>query len=262
LSKIIKAAQLQVLVTSPKTTIFRSEQTSELQPKDQVIMNSSIKSEETILKATQLIEEANAKAADIIRQAQEQAMELVQSAQQKKAEIEEMIDHMIQLARDEGYQAGYQDGLNQGTEEVRNRCQQLLTTLEAVVDAAVAARSSALNRLEEDFLKLGIYIAEKLIKREINQDPAWLLPTIRAALEQLATHDWVTIRVNPSNYHILSEMGNFTDIYTGKLHWESDPSLGPHDCLIENEFGAIDASLEHRFAKLKNALEEQIYVEK
>ncbi|MGB3984735.1 MAG: FliH/SctL family protein, partial [Limnochordia bacterium] len=71
----------------------------------------------------------------------------------------------------------------------------------------------------------------------------------------------VIIRVSPKNYQALKDASSFADVFNGRILWESDPALRDGDCVLETEYGAIDAGFEQRFAKLSTALQEQIYVE-
>ena len=256
MSKIIKAAQLQILVPDKSDQIFLPEAVISADSSEM-----TQQSEGTILQAANLLDDAKKKAADIIEMAEQQAEEIIAKAEAEKAKLENELDQLIQQAQQDGYAAGYQEGLDDAYQDVNKKTEQFLAELEVIIEAAVKERSAALNRLEEDFLKLGVLVAEKLIKREIESDPAWLVPTLRAGLEQLTNHEYVTIRVNPDTYEILAESTSFADIFSGKISWESDPALARQDCIIETEFGAVDASLDTRFAKLSAALKEQIYAE-
>lgn len=156
MSKIIKAAQLQILVPSSQDLIFRPEAEAE-----QTTVNGSEQVEGTILQATQLIEEANERAAEIIEAAQRQAAEIIHQAEADKVKIEQELDAVIAQARQEGYAAGYQDGLESGYQEVRVKAAEFVASLTEIVESAAKQRSAALGRLEEDFLKLSLHIAEK-----------------------------------------------------------------------------------------------------
>jgi len=254
LSKIIKAAQLQILVPRTQEQVFRADAETE-----HTAVNDPEQIEGTIFQATQLIEEANAKAAAIIAEAQQQAADIILRAEKEKAQIEQEIEAVISRAREDGYTDGYKDGRECGYQEVQQKAAEFVAALSAIAESAVKQRSTALGRLEEDFLKLSRYLAEKIIKREIESDPCILLPSIKSGLEQLANCEQVTIRINPQTYQVLKDAVSLADVFGGRIRWESDPALRSGDCLIETEYGAIDAGFEQRFAKLITVLQEQIY---
>lgn len=256
MSKIIKAAQLQVLVPSSQDQIFRPEAE---------IDDSAVRETEqmggTIFQATQLIEEANEQAAAIIDAAQRQAAETIRKAEEEKAKIERELEAVISKAQQDGFAAGYQDGLENGYQEIQQKAAEFVSSLAEIADSATKQRSAALNKLEEDFLKLSLYIAEKIIKREIESDPAILLPSIKAGLDLLCGCEQVTIRVSPQTYEVLKDAASLADVFNGRIRWESDSALRNGDCLLETEYGAIDAGFEQRFARLSTVLQEQIYAE-
>jgi flagellar assembly protein FliH len=254
LSKIIKAAQLQILVPSSQDQIFRPE--AEI---DNVKVKESQKADCTIFQATQLIDDANAKAAAIIEAAQAKANEIVSKAEAEKARIESELDAVISKAQQDGFAEGYHKGRETGYQEIQQKAAQFLDSMAAIAESAAEQRSAALAKLEEDYLKLSLYIAEKIIKKEIASDPTLLLPSIKAGLERLSGCEQVIIRVSPQTCQVLKDAASLADVFNGKIRWESDPALRDGDCLLETEYGAIDAGFEQRFAKLSTELQEQIY---
>ncbi len=252
MSKIIKAAQLKVLVTSSEDTIYRSEASGETK--------KSLKSEGTILEASKIIDEAKLEAGNIVAEAEAKAREIIKEANLARSKIEQELDQVVKNAHQEGFSQGYEQGVESGKADVSAKFEEMMETFQGIIDSALVKRARALSLLEDDFLKLSLYIAEKIIRREISLDPAWLLPTISDGLDRLAEHDSISIRVNPQVYSVLIENNDFAEVLNGRIKWESDPVLGVNDCLIETEFGAIDASLDTRLARLKTVLEEQLYV--
>ena len=97
---------------------------------------------------------------------------------------------------------------------------EFVASLTEIVESAAKQRSAALGRLEEDFLKLSLHIAEKIIKREVESVPRVLLPSIKAGLERLGSCEQVIIRVSPKNYQALKDASSFADVFNGRILWE------------------------------------------
>jgi len=131
--------------------------------------------------------------------------------------------------------------------------------LEHAVSEAVQARTESLAQLETDFLKLSVLLAEKIIRRQIAEDPLWLKPIVEEALERLGAAESITVRIHPKDYLPIrdSEL-QFSD-YRGRLQFEPDEALKRGTMLFETEFGAIDASLEQRLGKLAESLLEVVF---
>lgn len=257
LSKIIKAARLKVLVTNDN--VLESGSLSESNP------DSLQKYEGTILEASNLVDSAKDEAAEIIQKAKAEAEVIIRQSEEKKLtvdnEIEALKKQAEQQAHEHGHEQGYKDGIAQAQEEIQAKAKDLICTLNSIINEAAEKRSTAIEKQEEDLLKLSLYIAEKIVRREIQTDPSWLLPVIKSALNSISNVDTVTIRVSPKDYQSLCEAESFVDVFDGIITWENDQSLEDSTCIIETEYGSIDASLETRLAKISSKLMEQIYVE-
>ncbi len=264
MSKVIKAAQLKVLIGASED-IFRSVAD---EPSRRTLDNGEEKNGEyqapsnggTILESTALLEEAQARAAALLEDAEAEAAAVVEKAERESSEKLEVA--RLQ-AKEEGYQAGYTEGLTAGTEaardEVAEQAASLLSLLQNSVEEAAAQRGRSLALLEEDFLKLAVILAEKIMRREVDSDMTWLQPLIGEALNRMANAEDITIHVSPPDYECVSQgMRAFSHIKSD-LHWNCDESMSVGSFFIETEYGAIDGSLEHRLGKLAAALLDVMY---
>lgn len=261
MSKIIKAADLQVLVTTSEDIIHRSEKSK----KDE---SESKNLKGTILEATQLIENANRERESLLNSAKQEAEAIIEEARIQAASLIEDAEAGIaseaEAAREQaqsvGREQGYQEGYEAAQSQVHSEGQELLGIIESIVDQANADRIKSLAMYEEDFLKLGLKIAEKIIKREIDSDPKWMVPIINESLVRLGSVEQISISLNPQDLAKLDTNEILNDLASDKIKLEADPVLSPGKCIISTETGAIDASLDTRLAQVRAELEEQVYV--
>jgi len=247
LSRIIKAAELKVLVTSEEQIVIPAI------PSEKEGTEGFAKGA-TILEATNLIEDAQAKAADILARAEEEAH---QRLQQAEAEVETLRLR----AKEAGFAEGYEEGLEEGRQKALAKASDLLSLLESTVEEAVRLRAASLRALEDDFLKLGVFLADKVIRKAVEADISWLKPIIKEALEVLGTVDQMVVLLNPVDYALLQNYQQDLSLTRTKLVFEQDPSITQGGCLIESETGLIDARLERRLGKLAHHLMEVLYDE-
>lgn len=246
LSRIIKA---RTQVTAPNQLAIKPTE----EPKTQMP-----KTDNLLLQATKKISEANKEAASIIEAAKKEAENLLAEARQTIAkEAEEAINR----AMEQGYQAGYEEGFAVAKEEVQQKVKAALAKLDEIIEEAAKTRSRSLALLEDDFLKLSLVLAEKIIKSEISMNKDWLQPIIADVLHKLADVEEITIRLNADDFQQLSDLESLASISSAKIKWEPDKALLPGSCLISSEFGLIDASLDKRFLKLATSLQEVIFYE-
>lgn len=247
MSRIIKAAELKVLVTSEEQIVIPAI------PSEKEGTEGFAKGA-TILEATNLIEDAQAKAADILARAEEEAH---QRLQQAEAEVETLRLR----AKEAGFAEGYEEGLEEGRQKALAKASDLLSLLESTVEEAVRLRAASLRALEDDFLKLGVFLADKVIRKAVEADISWLKPIIKEALEVLGTVDQMVVLLNPVDYALLQNYQQDLSLTRTKLVFEQDPSITQGGCLIESETGLIDARLERRLGKLAHHLMEVLYDE-
>ncbi|HHT41955.1 MAG TPA: hypothetical protein GX014_00940 [Firmicutes bacterium] len=248
MSRIIKAAELKVLVTTDDQTIIPAI------PTDQVDTESFVKGG-TILDAANLLEDAQAKADEILEQAEQKATHLLEQAQSE-------VEAIRLKAKEAGFSDGYAEGLEEGRRKALERAAELLSLLENTVHEAVRLRTANLQALEDDFLKLSVFLADKIVRNHVETDVSWLQPILKEALESLGTLDQLVVFLNPLDYALLRNHEEDLRLSSrAKLVFEQDPSITQGGCLIESDTGIIDARLERRLGKLANHLLEVLYDE-
>lgn len=250
MSKIIKAADLKVLVVNESQTVIpaipKSSNTS---------LSEKNSSGGTILDASNLLEDAQRKADEIVAQATEQA-------ELKREQLENELETIRLQAKESGFAEGYEEGLVEGRNKALQDAGELLELLETVVDEGVKLRASNLAALEDDFLKLSLLLADKIVRKTVENDITWLKPIIKDALASLGQVDEVVVLLNSFDYSLLQDYGEELQLGTRtKLVFDQDPSITQGGCLIESENGLIDARLESRLGKLAHHLLEVLYYE-
>ncbi len=246
LSKIIKAAELSVILSDDETKIIRSHRSDE---------DNGLPLEERqgpMAKAAITLEHASERAEALVIEAQREAESLVEAARSEQ-------DALRLQAKQAGWNEGFTEGMETGRSEAHDEAKQLIQSLEKTIETACEARAEALKQLEPDFLKLALLLAEKIMRRQISEDPTWLAPVISDALERLSAANEITIRIHPKDYLPLQDLESAWPDYRGKLNWEADDALQRGTLIFETEFGAIDASFEQRLHKLAESLSEVIY---
>ncbi len=253
MSKIIKAAELKVLISDDSEAVIRPVLESAASSEEAAFDGSP--REGTILEAKELIAQAQAKAEEILSTAE---AEVEQLWERTKAELEELRAQ----AQSEGYQAGYDAGYEEGQKQADAETARLMQVLQHTVETALQDRTSALAQLEQDFLKLSVILAEKIVKKSISEDPAWLKPVIEEAYMRLGAANECTIRLNPDDYNVIKEEElRLNRTGTERINFQPDPAVSPGGCIIEADTGTIDAGLEKRLGKMARHLMDVLYHE-
>jgi type III secretion protein L len=137
---------------------------------------------------------------------------------------------------------GRQEGLAQATE----------TLLRAKMQAG-----EILAQQERDVVALACKIAEKIIGRDVERDPSLLADICAKAIEELRNARAVVLRVNPKSAAVLRSrkaelmelIGRAVDVSI-----KEDADVAPVGCIVQTEFGSVDAQLPTQFEMLQNVL--------
>lgn len=100
-------------------------------------------------------------------------------------------------------------------------------------------------------------IAEKILGRDLERDPELVLDIVATAVESARNSKAMTLRVNPKDALLLRERRPKLMELIGRtvdLQVKDDAEVRVGGCIIQTEFGTIDAQLKTQFDMLKNIL--------
>jgi type III secretion protein L len=167
-----------------------------------------------------------------------EVFEARQSAQRILAEARKEREEILARAREQGRE----EGLAQATE---------------LVLRAKMRAGDILARQERDVVALACKIAEKIIGRDVERDPKLLADICARAIEELRNARAVVLRVHPQSAAVLrahkaelmERIGRVVDVAI-----REDADVAPVGCIVQTEFGTVDAQLSTQFEMLRNVL--------
>ncbi len=110
---------------------------------------------------------------------------------------------------------------------------------------------------EKDIIDLALKIAAKIIGRDLERDPMLITEICATATEHTRAAKAMILRVNPKDGALLREKKPKLMEQIGRtleLAIRDDADIEPGGCLIQTEFGTIDAQLKTQFDMLRNVL--------
>lgn len=160
----------------------------------------------------------------------------------------EEADSIREAAMKEGYEAGLEQS-KADLEEIKNSLGQF-----------IRAKEEVFEYIAPDILEISVDIAQKIIKKEIEQDPQVLFNTIVDVLKTLSKEESkVTLRVNPSEANevkqAIPELLNLAGLDT-KVIVLSDEEVNEGGCMVTTTNGIVDATIDSRIALVTQALRE------
>jgi len=155
------------------------------------------------------------------------------------AEARRQADALLQ----EAYQEGLKRGVDAGRQSFLDSVGQSAEALTRAAEAMRRAREEFLGSLEPQAVRLASAIAERVIRREVQTDPARMA---RACLHELVDRERVTVRLNPGDCETLQKEDiSLLEQFDGvkQLQVVADDAVEPGGCLVDTETILVDGQL-------------------
>ncbi len=147
---------------------------------------------------------------------------------------------------------GYQEGLMQAKADLQD--------VKNAIASFAGAKQEVFEYIAPDILEISVEIAQKIIKKELQQDPTIILDNIMEILKGLSKEETkITLRVNPAQVSLLkSEIPNVmgTVGLDAKVLIVPDDAIMEGGCMVTTTNGVIDATIETQLAVISEALKE------
>lgn len=193
-----------------------------------------------------LIKAANEQADTIIENAKKIADDFMIEA---KKNSEQEILKLKQESQEDGFEKGYQEGLEK-VEELKEEAKK-------IKEDALINKTEIIKEAEPAMILLITKVCEKILKNSLFLEKSLIINLIRQGLNETSLNGHITIRVSPEFYETvvknkdeilkLLDSSNELDIFR-------DLSLKNADCIIETQLGNIDCSLDEQLKILKHNL--------
>lgn len=161
-------------------------------------------------------------------------------------------DHLAALERD-AFATGYAQGERAGVEAGNKRAEAMLRRLAATLEELTTLRQTMIRQTEQQMVELALAIARRILRREVMLDGDLILAMARVALDRLGEAASTTIRLNPEDCALtLQRHGD--NALGSRVRIVADAAVSRGGCLVESEFGFIDAAVEAQFDQVMRAL--------
>src|SRR3954464_15788599 len=179
-----------------------------------------------------------------------EAAKIVQQAHQQA----EQIRRQAEIAGRKAAEAAIEKVLD---ERVGKRMETLLPALETLLGEMNNTKAQLLNRWEESALRVATAIAERIIRREIAQDPQITLDLIADTLRLAAGMTEISLHISPTDHeHLGTQITRLAET-VGRLAPSAivaDDDISPGGCCVKTRFGEIDQQIESQLKRIEAEL--------
>jgi flagellar assembly protein FliH len=205
-------------------------------------------------KACRELTRVTAEVEETRRRAREEEAAIIAGAEKKAAKIEEEaraeFEGKRKEAEVEGRVAGYGEGYAEGKAEV----DRLIERIQVILERAQNLREDILADTEQQIIDLALLIARKVVKTISENQKTVVLQNIAQALKKIKARGAILIRVNIADLKLTTEHSKtFIQMMEGAKNVQivEDSSVDPGGCIIETDFGEIDARISSQLAEME-----------
>jgi flagellar assembly protein FliH len=176
--------------------------------------------------------------------------------------IEERFAERLAEETRRSYEAGYEKGSENGSAAERDRQQaahtekrqRLATAVGNMTEAFVAERARFYERLEQEAVKLALAVAGRILRREAQMDPLFLLGAVRVALGQLTSSTKVRLRVPSADEELWTEAMALLPNRDTKPEVIAAEGMRVGECVMETELGSADLGVRAQIGEIERGM--------
>lgn len=200
-----------------------------------------------------MFNEAEAK----FRQAESEIHKMKEAARQEieqdQKAWEQEKQKLAELAQNQGYQAGFE----QGQKQAEDQYSRIIQETREIINLAKKDYDDKLADSEQQILEIALKASEKILQAKLAEEPGLFLNIVRSAIQEVKQMPHVNVYVHPSQFELVMdykpELKNIVD-GNGHLSIYPKSDLAEHSCIIESPFGKVDASLDTQVRELRTKL--------
>ncbi len=166
---------------------------------------------------------------------------------------ERAYEEAYRLGREEGRADAFRQYGDQLSEQIK-KLSQIAATMHSLTGDMYALNEALL-------VKLAFEVAQKIVMREVERDEKLVLSILKGALEEVRNEVNIKIRVSEEDFHFLTEnrdiLGEALDDLS-RFHFEAVDMIDRGGCIVETNFGVIDAQMSERVQRVWEAISKEI----
>ncbi|MBQ9283026.1 MAG: flagellar assembly protein FliH [Treponema sp.] len=231
------------------------------QEKEQMLRDAQAKADEILKKAEDAafaeVKRQTNQAQVVKNEAEQTAQEIIKKAQEEASRIIEEANAEQEALKKSGYSEGLNKGREDGFSEGQGEVQRLVERTHKILEGVMARREEILSETEQQIVELVILMTRKVVKIISENQKSVVMANILQALKKVKGRGDVTIRVNLADVKLTSEHTQdfIKQVENVKgITVLEDSTVDKGGCVVETDFGAIDARIQSQLSELETAI--------
>ena len=188
------------------------------------------------------------------RQAEDEAEKIIAEASEKVKQMEAEAAATLENDRKEAEETGHSRGWEAGFAEGKAEVERLIQRSQTVLQRAQDKRAEILEETEQEIINLVLLIARKVVKAITESQRSVIVSNVVQALRKVKGKGAILIRVNIADLKLTTEhTKEFISLVEGakSVQVVEDSTVDEGGCIIETDFGEIDARISSQLAELE-----------
>ncbi len=182
------------------------------------------------------------------------------SAPLERHDIEAALAEKHAAELEEAYSRGFVDGEKEGILSERKKIEPVFEAFRGAILELGRCREALVSDFEKASVELALAIAGKIVCHEVSMNKETVVDVLKGTMKETGGSEIIKIRINPSDFQTIKDAGlSFPELMvdnTGDGVLESDGHVSSGGCVIETDFGCVDARIEHQLEAVEEALRE------
>jgi flagellar assembly protein FliH len=181
-------------------------------------------------------------------------------------EIEQRTLDKLKEVQESAYQEAYALGFEEGRKEAFQKTSvyidENLSQLSSLMMVLEDMKSELLKFNEVHLVKLVLHVATKIAHHEAQVNDQILVSIMKKAIETAQIEEEITVQVSTSQFEFLESLKKETGRefeFLKKIKIVPQEGVTVGGCILETNYGIIDARIEERIAKLWDTMSENLY---
>jgi flagellar assembly protein FliH len=207
--------------------------------------------------AFQEVKRKTDQAQSLKRIAEDEAEQIINDAKQKAQEIIDEAQTAFENDRQEAEKQGMIEGREKGFLEGKAEADRLVERTQIILERAQDKRGEILAETEQQIIDLVLLISRKVIKVISENQRNVIISNVIQALRKVKGRGNIIIKVNMADLKLTTEhTKDFVKLIEGakSIQILEDSSVDRGGCIIETDFGEIDARIASQLAELETKI--------
>ena len=173
----------------------------------------------------------------------------------------EKLKEIQEAAYQQAYELGREEGHNDAFTKVSAEIKERMDTLDQLLSSVTQLKKELEHHNESHLVKLAFQMAARLARHEVKVDNDIVVQVLKEAVALSQDEENITVRVSPDQFDFLENLKKQTGRefdFMKKIRFEPSPDITAGGCVVETNYGEVDARLEQRIEQLWIALSENM----